>query len=150
MLLFSCLTHVERGVAVADLSPEYRSGIAPAQGADARLTVGRETATAVWTSTLLGSHLKLAEFGPAKCMITADQLPVEDTLNKAAQATERLDPPFVATPVTPGYWPVVHELERTAAAKHITIRLEGAEPGAPGHASRFSLLLATVTGTPAS
>lgn len=148
-LLFPCITHAHRGVPIADLAAEYRTDLVPAEGPDATASVGREKATAVWTSRALGSHLKVLEIGPRKCVMTADQLPVEETLRTASQATQRLTPPFAVRPSKPGYNPVVYETQGVLEGQEITVRLEGAEPGLPGHASRFSLLLATVTARPA-
>jgi len=145
-LLFPCLTHVERGVPIAELPQTYRAGLVAAPP-DARFKGGRfEGATSTWYSKLMGANLSVVEVGADKCIVVADQLPVDETLRLAAEATTRLKPPFAQVAPKPSYdWPVVYETQRTINGKKITARFEGAEPGAAGHLYRFSLMFATVT-----
>ena len=149
-LLFPCLTHVEQGRAIADLPDLYKQDLTPATGADAKVPIGREQPSAVWISKSAGARIHVIEIGPDKCVIQAVGYPVQETLGKAAAATQTLDPPYVSVPVKTGYWPVVYQTEGERNGRHVVVRLEGAEPGGFGHASRFPLLSATVTARTAS
>ena len=147
-VVMGCLTAVERSAAFATLPEVYRTGLEPAHGADLKLGSLSVPEGRGWTSTLLGSHLRVFEVSPDRCEIVADQIPVEDTLRRTQEVASRLSPPFTAVDVKPGYNPVVLESRRTAGGRRITIHLEGAEPGLPGHWYRSSLLRATVSGAP--
>ncbi len=148
-VLFGCLTNQERRTPIADLPEVYRTGLTAAPDDELKFGPERLPANRVWISSVLGSHLHVYERSPDRCEIVADQLPVEDTLRRTRDVTLKLDPPFATVDVRPGYNPVVYESVRTVGERTIRVRLEGAEPGLPGHWSRFSLLHAVITGEPA-
>ncbi len=59
-------------------------------------------------------------------------------------------PDFKPVPVKPGYDPIVYQLESVSGGVRYIVHMEGAEPGTPLHALRFSLLYAYVLRGPAS
>jgi hypothetical protein len=144
-VIFTCLTRQERGGSIDDLPAEYRSDLTLADGSDQKWPSNEQPTGRVWISRTLGSHLRVATLGSGKCQVIADQIPVDETLRKTQLSVEKLNQPFSPVQVKPGYNPVVYEDERVTNGTRIIIHQEGAEPGAPGHLSRFSLLIATVS-----
>lgn len=78
------------------------------------------------------------------CHVVADQLPVQRTLDAAAQVL-RESPGFVEHPFKPGYNPIGYEFARKVGTDLLTVHMEGAEPGLPLHAYRFSLIVVQVS-----
>jgi hypothetical protein len=143
-VIFSCLTRQERRISIADLPSEYRDDLVLANPNDIIRLGGKQSNGPVWISRTLGSHLRVEEISPTRCGVFADQLPVAETLEKTQQVAQTLRPPFSPVEVKPGYNPVVYEVERMVNGARIKIHMEGAEPGFPGHDSRFSILWAIV------
>lgn len=76
------------------------------------------------------------------------QLPVDATFQPVLYAMRKAFPEFKPTPVQPGYNPIAYQLERVDKGDRYILRMEGAEPGAPGHTLRFSLLYGWVARQP--
>jgi hypothetical protein len=106
--------------------------------------------TPAWTTQPLGSLMVLTEPTADRCEISATQLPVDSTFRSVAFALGKAFPEMRRVTVKPGYDPIVYEFEMTQADAKYVVHMEGAEPGTPGHALRFSLLYAYVLRQPAN
>ncbi|HEY3950990.1 hypothetical protein [Phenylobacterium sp.] len=150
-----CLYSREHGAGVAELPPEAKADLRPAEPAERHLF--KDPAVKVWTNDLLRDHVVLAELSPGKCQVVADQLPVDATFRDVVARLHRSDPVLRdGAARSDRAWPIAYRLEREADGAHYTVRLEGSDPGglahplrmAEGHAFRFSLLTATIERTP--
>lgn len=145
MALMNCLQSRLSGQTVGDLgdSAAIRVRAAPAQD---RWLAGPDTpaATPVWITDQLGGLLTIVEPSPDRCEINAIQLPVDRTFQSVIYALQQARPDFARVHVEPGYNPIVYQLESAGGGVRYIIHMEGAEPGEPGHALRFSLIYAYV------
>lgn len=149
-LVDGCLVSLEASAPIFD-SPSAKMLQLRAATADEReFSPAKDEKTPVWVTAALGQHLSIAEMAPDKCVVTMDQLPVDDTLKIATAYVMAARRDFADVPQTPGYWPVVREWTRIEQGVRYTIHIDAAEPGAPGHLFRFSLITATVTRAAAS
>ncbi len=78
-----------------------------------------------------------------RCTVSAYGPPAGATLAALAQRLAG-EAGFERMAGTPGPSAFEEHLARTAGGRRIQVKLRGAEPGMPGHKSRFSMLTATV------
>lgn len=144
--MFTCLSSRMGRQMIAEMPADQRTNFQPATAEDRKWT-GKRLApdVPVWVSTKLGSLLNIAEPSRDRCEVNAMQLPVDATFQPVLYAMQKAFPDFRLMPIQPGYNPIAYQLERVDHAERYILRMEGAEPGAPGHAFRFSLLYGTVT-----
>jgi|GEM_PF-6158313 len=103
----------------------------------------------LWVSKTLGNHLEVFNDKDGTCRVIADQLPVQRTLDTEARYLRELGTKaYEERSYIPGYNPVGYEFVRSINGDILTVHMEGAEPGLPLHASRFSLITVRVTRTP--
>ena len=98
----------------------------------------------MWVTSKLGSNMTITEPSPKRCEILAMQLPVDRTFQTVVFALSKALPGFKPVHVEPGYNPIVYQLEMISNGARYVVHMEGAEPGLPLHALRFSLLYAWV------
>jgi len=144
-VLLSCMSALEQQRPIADLPPEYRADLRPALDTERWMSVSKDKSVPVWASLTWGGHMTLTETAADRCDVYADQMPVEETLTHAMKAIGLARPDWREVPQRPDYNPFVYQIEGDHEGAHYVVHFEGAEPGAPGHAYRFSLLHATVT-----
>ena len=144
----ACLRALETNSSIANTPAVGALALRPATAAERTLTTSKDPSAPVWTTEMLGEHLTVTEASPDKCLVVADQLPVEATFAHAALSLLAKQPDLTTVDIKPGYWPIVRQWQRTEDGARYAILLQGAEPGAPGHEFRFSLLIATVTRAP--
>jgi hypothetical protein len=145
MAIMNCLQSRLSSQTIADLADgaAIRVRAAPTQD---RWLAGPHTSvdTPVWITDELGGLMTIIERSPERCEITAIQLPVERTFRTVIYALQQTRPDFAPVHVEPGYNPIVYQLESVGGGVRYIIHMEGAEPGEPGHALRFSLINAWV------
>jgi hypothetical protein len=99
-----------------------------------------------WVSKTAGNLVQVFEDKNGVCTVTAFQLPVQATLDAEAKLLRELGgSAYTERPYKPGYNPIGYEFVRPVDGDLVTIHMEGAEPGLPGHAMRFSLITLQVT-----
>ena len=99
-----------------------------------------------WVSKTAGNLVQVFEDKNGVCTVTALQLPVQATLDAEARTMRELGgSTYTERPYKPGYNPVGYEFVRPVDGDLVTIHMEGAEPGLPGHALRFGLITLQVT-----
>jgi hypothetical protein len=140
-----CLFSREHDSDVEGLPSEIRSNLRPAMPAERGPF--QDPRTKVWTTNFYGARVLLAELGPGKCQVIAEDLPVDATFRDVVARLRQADPNLKDEPVKPGPWPITNQLARTINASRFVVRLEGAEPGAPGHLYHLSLLRAEIERT---
>src|SRR5579859_5323579 len=119
-----CLYSREHGGGVADLPLQAKADLRPALSSER--SVFKDPATKVWTTTLYGAHVLLAELGPDKCEVVADQLPVDATFRDVVARLHKADPVLRDDSVKPDYtWPIAYQLGRAVEGSRFTVRLEG-------------------------
>ena len=145
MALMNCLQSRLSGQAISDLGDSAAITVRTAPTQD-RWLAGPDTSgdTPVWITDQLGGLLAIVEPSRDRCEVHAVQLPVERTLQTVTYALQRARPDFARVHVEPGYNPIVYRLESAGGGMRYIIHMEGAEPGEPGHALRFSLISAYV------
>ena len=149
--LMDCLQSRMSGHMISDLGDSAAIRVRAAPSADRWLAGPRTPAdTPVWITEPLGGLLAIVEPSPDRCEINAVQLPVDRTFQTVLYALQQARPDFRQVHIEPGYNPIAYQLESVVQGARYVIHLEGAEPGAPGHALRFSLLYAYVARQPAS
>jgi hypothetical protein len=100
----------------------------------------------MWVSKTAGNLVQVFADKNGVCTVTATQLPVQATFDAEAKLMRELGgSTYTERPFKPGYNPIGYEFVRTVEGDLVTIHMEGAEPGLPGHALRFSLLVLQVT-----
>ncbi|HTX51128.1 MAG TPA: hypothetical protein VME40_17275, partial [Caulobacteraceae bacterium] len=102
----------------------------------------------VWITSKLGYLMNITEPSPKRCEVHAIQLPVDRTFQAVVFALSKVLPDLKPVHVEPGYSPIVYQLEMVSDGARYVVHMEGAEPGVPGHALRFSLLYAWVQQEP--
>ena len=143
-LIDACLGSLETGISAASVPAAQALQLHPASANERKLSPAKDDNTPVWSTGLLGEHLTIAAMTADKCLVTADQLPIEDVVRATTARISESHPDFGDVPQSRGYWPVVRQWERIERGVRYTIHIDAAEPGAPGHAFRFSLIQATV------
>lgn len=135
---------------------EFRAAYEPAPAAD-RWCAGPPLAggafrasVPIWESRRLGNLLFVIEPSTSRCEVRATELPVRATFQLAVRSVQQSSPGFQAVGLEPSYNPIAYQLEHVERATRLVVHLEGAEPGAPEHAMRFSLLIGVVVRQPAS
>lgn len=144
-LFFVCLTAEERGVGVADLPTQVRSGWEPAPpGSVPERRAGRNGHG--WVSR--SGRVAIVE-RPGRCEVDLPGLPVADTVRRTAYAATQLRPPFtpIATRGRPN--PNSTSLERVSGGVRLTLFVAGEEPGSPFHLTPRSVLLGVIERQPA-
>jgi hypothetical protein len=136
---------------IKDLGNDAAIKVLPATAADKRWAPSKIPSTApVWITAKLGYDMNITEPSPDRCEVLAMELPVDRTFRAVAYALTTTFPDFKSVPVKPGYNPIVYQFESSDDAARYIVHMEGAEPGLPGHAFRFSLLFAYVQREPAA
>jgi hypothetical protein len=145
-----CLRTRTGNQTVNDLAPGDRADFQPAAAADRKWAGKVADATPVWVSTKLGYLLNISEPSPERCEVHAIQLPVERTFQAVLFAMGKAMPEFKPVALRPAYNPIAYQIEQVEHGTRYVFHMEGAEPGAPGHALRFSLLYGVVVRQPAT
>jgi hypothetical protein len=148
--IFDCLRTRMDGQSIRDLPASDRADLRPASADDRIWAQNPSPETPVWVTEKLGYLLSIAEPAPERCEVRAIQLPVEDTFRVVRFAMSKAFPDFKPVTLRPGYDPIAYQLEMVDHDTRYVLHLEGAEPGAPMHAFRFSLLYALFLRQPAS
>ncbi len=104
----------------------------------------------MWVFRRLGHVLTIVEPSLQRCEVWATQLPVDRTFQPLVAVLEAQFPFFKPVGLRPGYDPIAYQLEASDGATRLVFHLEGAEPGAPGHLMRVSLLFGAVVRQPAT
>ncbi len=149
--LMDCLQSREGGQSIRELGDAIAMKVEPA-GAEDRKWAGPITPSdsPVWTTGRLGNLLVISEPSPQRCEFHAPQLPVDRNFQAVIFARAHAVPDLKPVNVDPGFDPIVYQLESVSGGVRYIVHLEGAEPGAPGHDLRFSLLYAYVARQPAT
>jgi len=149
--MFACAgTRFEHKM-LADAPPEVRNELQSASEADRRWAGPSITPESpVWVTKHLGHLLTIAEPSLDRCEVAATQLPVERTVTALNNAVVTTFPEFKIVALKPGYDPIAYQYELVRDDTRYILHVEGAEPGAPGHELRFSLLLGAVVRQPAT
>jgi hypothetical protein len=149
--MLACLGTRLQHKKIAELPPELFSELQPATDAERQWAGPNVTAqTPVWITKRLGHILTIAEPSLDDCEVSATQLPVEQTLGGLAILVTKGFPQFTQVPLKPGYDPIAYQYELIDHDTRFVIHMEGAEPGLPGHALRFSLIIGEVVRQPAT
>jgi hypothetical protein len=123
--------------------------LAPADAEDLRGSLAK--GQPLWVSKSLGNLLQVFVDKNGVCTVVATQLPVQATLDAEAGMLRGLGgSTYTERPFKPGDNPIGYEFVRMVDGDLVTIRMEGAEPGLPGHMSRFSLMWLRVSRKAAS
>lgn len=147
--LMVCLQSRMAGQSITQLGDSAMIRLKPATQADRHWAPPRTPAEApVWITDDLGSLLVVAEPSPERCELTAIQLSVDRTLQAVTYALQQARPDFTPVHVEAGYNPIVYQLESVVGGARYIVHVEGAEPGEPGHALRFSLIYGYVLRQP--
>jgi hypothetical protein len=147
--MLDCLRTRMAGQMIKDLPAAERTNLKPASAGDRQWVGSTVPAGApLWTSERLGYLLMIAEPSPERCEVRAVQLPVERTFQAVLFAMGKALPDFKPVDVKPGYDPINYQLEDVDQGQRYVFHLEGAEPGAPGHMLRFSILSGVVVRQP--
>ena len=95
----------------------------------------------------MGNHLQVFTDKDGVCMVVANQLPVQATLDAEAKMLRELGgATYQERPFRPGYNPIGYEFVRSIDGDLVTIHMEGAEPGAGfDHVARTSLMWVRVS-----
>ena len=149
-LIEARLGSLETNTSAANVSAVHVLMLHSVSATERKLSPAKEENTPVWTTGLLGEHLTITAMTAEKCVVTADQLPIEEVIQQTTARIGASHADFGDVPQPPGYWPVVRQWERIEGGVRYTIHIDAAEPGAPGHAFRFSLIQATVARSAAS
>ena len=136
------------GGMISDLPNDPPMRLRPAPPGDRRLAGTPPAEEPIWITDQLGSLLVIAEPSRDRCEVNAIQLPVDRTFQTVIYTFQQVLPGFTQVHVEPGYDPIVYELQSVVQGMRYVVHMEGAEPGAPGHELRFSLLYAYVTREP--
>ena len=152
--MFACLATRLGKQTVKDAPEELRSAYSPASDNDrwwADPAQKLPANTPIWMSQRLGSLLFIVEPSPERCEVRATQLPVQATFQTVVAVIQQ-QYSDVLTPIAlkPGYDPIAYQFEHVENGTRYVVHMEGAEPGAPGHALRYSLLLGVVLRQPAA
>ena len=142
--VMDCLQSRMGGQTIQQLGDGLALKVAPATPGDRVWAPRARPETPVWVTDKLGYLMNISELTPERCEVTAIQLPVDRTLNAVVFALTKTLPDFKPVHVDPGYNPIVYQLELVDGGTKYIVHMEGAEPGAPGHELRFSLLTAYV------
>jgi hypothetical protein len=143
--LMKCVQSRLNGGMISDLPNDPPMRLRPAPAGD-RWVAGPPTSDEpLWITDQLGGLLVIAEPSRDRCEVNAIQLPVDRTFQTAIYTIRQVLPDFTQVHVEPGYNPIAYELELIAKGARYVVHMEGAEPGAPGHELRFSLIHAYVT-----
>lgn len=129
---------------IRDLPNDPPMRLRPAPPGD-RWVAGTPTSDEpLWITDQLGGLLVIAEPSPDRCEVNAIQLPVDRTFQTAIYTFRQVLPDFTPVHVEPGYNPIAYELHLVSQGVRYVVHMEGAEPGEPGHALRFSMITAWV------
>ena len=153
-----CLEAALRGVPVGDLPPDRRGGIAPADETMRGMVEASNPTGPLWDVAVAKGIVVVSEPKPGVCEVMAYGAPVERTFKAVLAGARKQVPALRPVPIQPGYDPIAYRLvlppaeggasSASAPAPTVALELHGAEPGAPGHMSRFSMLTARITYTP--
>jgi hypothetical protein len=148
--LMDCLQSREGGRSIQELGSGAALKVKPATASDRKWAPPQTPPEApVWVTDKLGYQLEIAEPSRTRCEVLATGLPVDRTFQSVIFAFSQALPEFKPVHVDPGYDPIVYQLESVTGGTRYIIHMEGAEPGTPLHAMRFSLLYAYVLRQPA-
>ena len=146
-----CLQSREGGQMIKDLGNGIAMKVEPATAEDRKWAGPNTPAYApVWVTDMLGNRLVISEPSSERYEVHALQLPVDRTFQAVIFALSHAVPDLKPVRVDPGYDPIVYQLESVSGGARYIVHMEGAEPGAPGHDLRFSLLYAYVSRQPAT
>jgi hypothetical protein len=149
-MLLCLYTRHEQGD-IASAPANLRGGLQPATAEDRSAVGSRVSAdTPVWVFGRLGHAVTIVEPSPQRCEVWATQLPVDRTFQPLIALLQARFPAFKPIALQPGYDPIGYEFESVEGASRLVFHLEGAEPGAPGHLLKVSLLFGAVVRQPAS
>jgi hypothetical protein len=135
---------VASGVSVGQLPQTARAGLTPSPEEQKKGMLGSDAGAQAWDVPPAQGIVMVYEPAPGVCKVMGYGAPVAATFGEALRRAERAFPDFHRIELKPGYDPIRMGLERSAGGKTLRIVLSGAEPGAPGHMFRFSLLTASV------
>ncbi|MEZ5938870.1 MAG: hypothetical protein R3C52_11750 [Hyphomonadaceae bacterium] len=142
-----CIPAVSRGVRVAQLSASARGNLVVVRDAAARRDVGALPEETVWAPGAARGAVAVREtFG--RCVVFTYGPPAAVTLRSLADRLAGREG-FERMMTTAGKLGLSQSLFKMAGRRRVQVLIEGSEPGMPGHRSRFSVVTATVMGTPA-
>lgn len=129
------------GSGVSGLTVAQQGALRPTQDAETRKQAGAGPDETVW-DVMDGKGVVTVREKAGRCVVSVYGAPAKAAVAGVSEALASAPSVRVATTV------VVNELKRTltfeVGPRPVTIQVEGSEPGAPGHQSRFSVVAATV------
>jgi hypothetical protein len=140
-----CLEAALRGVTIGELPEGDRTGLAPASPSIRDMVRATNPTGPLWDVLSAQGIVVVSEPAPGACEVLAYGPPVERTFKAVLKDAKKRSKALADVPVKPGYDPIVYRLEQADGGAKIALDLSGAEPGAPGHFFRFSMLNAKVT-----
>jgi hypothetical protein len=128
------------GNGVSALASARGGMLQPTQDAETRRQIGAQASETVWDVASARGVVTVRE-GQGRCIVSVYGPPVSATISGAMQALSGSG--FEALVGTSSG--ARQTLLGASGGKRISVQLSGAEPGAPGHQSRFAVVTATVT-----
>jgi hypothetical protein len=142
-----CIPAIAEGVRTAQLPEEARALLVVNRDPVAREEIGARPEETVWDVVSAQGVVRVREtFG--RCTISAYGPPAAATLTEISRQMAEGPSRFERLASTAGRSGLAQSLSRADERRRVQVILDGSEPGMPGHASRFSVLSATVFATP--
>jgi len=140
-----CLEAALRGVSVGQLPDADRAGLVVAAEEMRGMVRASNPNGPLWDVVSARGIVVVSEPAPGVCEVMAYGPPVESTFKAVLKDARKRSAVLTEVRVDPGYDPIVYRLEQAEGGVKIALDLSGAEPGAPGHFARFSMMSAKVT-----
>jgi len=145
----ACTYSKVSGVSIDALPSGVEDDLIAADALDRKYSVAPEDKPLMVSKTL-GNLLEVFYDKNNDCIVSAVELPVQIALDTQARLFRTMGKDvYQEVPYKPGYMPVGYEFVRKLDdGGTLTVHMEGAEPGLPGHALRFSLIVVRVSRKP--
>jgi hypothetical protein len=138
-----CVPAVSEGIRAAQLAPEAHALLAVNRDPAAREQIGALPEETVWDVVAAMGVVRVRET-QGRCTVSAYGPAAAATLTEIARKMSEGTERFERLASTPGRSGLAQSLYRKEERRRVQVLLDGSEPGMPGHASRFSVVSATV------